>query len=250
MCYSESPGQEGNLSTTTSLTPQGDENSYTLYESQERNNEVMKTSPVESELFMEGNQEQIRCRGDLNELVRVVEEHFGRQDEIVDEKPGDDLSPALQGEAEEDVLSDGPDAGTLSPLSEYDDNDCWWWISRSPCVPSARPKPHYLEDKENIFAQTQRIESRQNICENINRLRKEAKRGLTKAKKDRYAALVNHRPIQDAESVLNSACTIIKAATEIDGLQEALRDQLLSIQKTYRERHRELARLTPKNKDK
>ena len=198
-----------------------------------------------------GNQEQKRCRGNLSELVQAVQEQLGAHGEIGGRNPGGDLMSELYTETEEDLLSDGCDAGELSPLSDYGDNDCWWWISRSPCVPSARRIPQYLEDKENIFAQIRRNEkNRQNICENINRLRKEAKRGLTKATKERYAALANNKLILDAESVLNSACTNIKAATEIDGLQETLRDQLLSIQRTYRERHRELARLTPKSKDK
>jgi hypothetical protein len=238
---------------SASSTPQGNETKF--FENLEQNEELLVDSPVKLDPVMAGsNQERTRCRGDLSELVRAAmsnEEQFGTQDEIKDEKPGGDLTSELYVKSEEKLLSDGCDVGDLSPLSDYEDNDCWWWISRSPCVPSARRLPCYLEDKENICAQIKRDEkNRQNICENINRLRKEAKRGLTKATKDRYATLANHRCTPDAESVLNSACTNIKAATEIDGLQESLRDQLLSIQRTYRERHRELARLTPKNKDK
>ena len=244
----ESPTHEQDLS--ASSTPQGDETQF--FENLEQNEELLQDPRVKIESM--GSQEQTRCRGDLSQLVRAVmsnEEQFGAQDEMEDENPGRDLTSELFIKTEEKLLSDGCDAGELSPLSDFGDNDCWWWISRSPCVPSARRLPCYLEDKENIFAQIKRSEkNRQNICENINRLRKEAKRGLTKATKDRYATLANHRSTPDAESVLNSACTNIKAATEIDGLQESLRDQLLSIQRTYRERHRELARLTPKNKDK
>jgi hypothetical protein len=237
---------------STSSTPQGDEIQFTFHENPEHTDEVLENSAVKPEPVMAvGNQGQTRCRGDLSELVRAVEQ-FGVPDEMKCGNSGGDLTPELCVKTEEDLLSDGYDAGELSPLSDYGENDCWWWISRSPCVPSARRIPQYLEDKENICAQIKRSEkNRQNICDNINRLRKEAKRGLTKATKDRYATLANnHKLILDAESVLNSACTNIKAATEIDGLQETLRDQLLSIQKTYRERHRELARLTPKNKDK
>ncbi len=241
---------------SASSTPRGDESRFTFYENIEQNDEFLEDSAVKSEPVMPvGKQEQTRCRGDLSELVRAAamsnEEQFGAQDEIKDEKPVGDLTSELDIKTEENLLSDGCDAGEFSPLSDYGDRDCCWWVSRSPCVPSARRIPCYLEDKENLFAQIKRSEkNRQNICENINRLRKEAKRGLTKATKARYATLANNKLILDAESVLNSACSNIKAATEIDGVQESLRDQLLSIQRTYRERHRELARLTPKNKDK
>lgn len=250
--FTESPSQDENAS--TSSTPQGDETQFTFYEnghsSELLGNSTVKLEPV---LGM-SDQGHLRCRRDLSVLVRAVmssEEQFPIENGIEDENPEDDFTPELYVKTEEELLSDGCEAAELSPLSDYADNDCWWWVSRSPSVPSARRLPQYLEDKENIFAQIKRSEkNRQNICENINRLRKEAKRGLTQARKDRYATIMNHKLIQDAESVLNSACTSIKAATEIDGLQESLRDQLLSIQKTYRERHRELAKLTPRNKDK
>lgn len=115
---------------------------------------------------------------------------------------------------------------------------------RPPCVPSSRRLPRYLEDKENVYAENKRSEKhRRDICENINRLRKEAKKGLTKATKDRYATLVNHKLIFDAESVLNLACLSIKAATEIDEMQADLRDQLLTIHKTFREKKKEADRL-------
>lgn len=235
---------------SASSTPQGDDTLFPFYENPNEN-EHLENLREKSSLKMSGDQKPMRCRGDLSELLRAVmsnEEQFGLQNESEDENPEGDFHPELYIEPQEGLLSDGCDAEDLSPLS---DNDCWWWISRSPCVPSARRIPQYLEDKENIFAEIKRNEiNRQSICDNINRLRKEAKRGLTKATKERYATLANHKPLPDAESVLNSACTNIKAATEIDGLQEALRDQLLSIQRTYRERNRELARLTPKSKDK
>lgn len=210
------------------------------------------------------NEGKMRYRGDLDELVRVVLGHEERfedaQDDPIDEDRGGGLqidedqgvgsTEDLSVQTKEDLLSDGFEGGELSPLTECED-DFWWWITRSPCVPSARKIPHYLEDKENIFAQIKRRElNRKIICENINRIRREAKRGRQKTK-ERYAQLTNQKlTFDDVESVLNTACTNIKASTEIDGLQETLRDQLLSIQKTYRERHRELARLTPKNKDK
>ena len=115
---------------------------------------------------------------------------------------------------------------------------------RSPCITSSRRLPRYLEDKENLYAENKRSEKhRRDICENINRLRKEAKKGLTKATKARYATLVNHKLIYDAESVLNLACSSIKAATEIDEIQADLRDQLLTIHKTFREKKKEADRL-------
>lgn len=190
-----------------------------------------------SELFRAamGNQQLLPNRGELT----VGEMNLNIQESLAEIK-----------ESGDEIVSDEY-ASDLSSCSELDDHDDGFsWLVRSPCVPSSRRLPRYLEDKENLFAENRRSEKhRQHICDNINRLRKEAKRGLTKATKERYASLANNKLTLDAETVLNTACSNIKAATEIGDSQVNLRDRLVTIQKTYREKSKELVRLAHKHRD-
>lgn len=104
-----------------------------------------------------------------------------------------------------------------------------------------------LENKENstIFSlRPFRSEAeRKQIRENIDRLRSMAKR---RSSKDRFMVFSRRRDLRSPTTILNSVTSAISDVAGVESVEKEMRMKLAELQKKYREKVRELARLQPK----
>lgn len=104
-----------------------------------------------------------------------------------------------------------------------------------------------LENKENstIFSlRPFRSEAeRKQIRENIDRLRSMAKR---RNSKDRFMVFSRRRDLRSPTTILNSVTSAISDVAGVESVEKEMRMKLAELQKKYREKVRELARLQPK----
>lgn len=104
-----------------------------------------------------------------------------------------------------------------------------------------------LENKENstIFSlRPFRSEAeRKQIRENIDRLRSMAKR---RNSKDRFMVFSRRKDLRSPTTILNSVTSAISDVAGVESVEKEMRMKLAELQKKYREKVRELARLQPK----
>ena len=104
-----------------------------------------------------------------------------------------------------------------------------------------------LENKENstIFSlRPFRSEAeRKQIRENIDRLRSMAKR---RNSKDRFMVFSRRKDLRSPTTILNSVTSAISDVAGVESVEKEMRMKLAELQKKYREKARELARLQPK----
>lgn len=103
------------------------------------------------------------------------------------------------------------------------------------------------ENKENstIFSlRPFRSEAeRKQIRENIDRLRSMAKR---RNSKDRFMVFSRRKDLRSPTTILNSVTSAISDVAGVESVEKEMRMKLAELQKKYREKVRELARLQPK----
>ena len=107
-----------------------------------------------------------------------------------------------------------------------------------------------LENKENnkIFSlrPLKSEAERKQIRDNIDRLRSMAKR---RNSKDRFMVFSRRKDLRSPATILNSVTSAISELAGVESVEKEMRMKLAELQKKYREKARELARLQPKCRD-
>ncbi|XP_048575850.1 uncharacterized protein LOC5520150 isoform X2 [Nematostella vectensis] len=107
-----------------------------------------------------------------------------------------------------------------------------------------------LHDKENSLKHSldsvKSEEERKRIRENIDRLRKIAKR---RTREERFMFFTRSKELRSPTSIVSNVTASINEMLEMNVLEKDIRMRLADLQKKYREKNRELARLQPRNKD-
>lgn len=137
--------------------------------------------------------------------------------------------------------------GQLNSDSEFEDDDFNTKCELRRIASSFVPLQTDIENKENstIFSlRPFRSEAeRKKIRENIDRLRSMAKR---RDSKERIMVFSRRRDLRSPTTILNSVTSAISDVAGVESVEKEMRMKLAELQKKYREKVRELARLQPK----
>ncbi|PFX32012.1 BAH and coiled-coil domain-containing protein 1 [Stylophora pistillata] len=135
----------------------------------------------------------------------------------------------------------------LDSDSEFEDDDFNAKCELRRIASSFVPLQTDSENKENstIFSlRPFRSEAeRRKIRENIDRLRSMAKR---RNSKDRITVFSRRKDLRSPTTILNSVTSAISDVAGVESVEKEMRMKLAELQKKYREKMRELARLQPK----
>ena len=214
-----------------------------------------------SEKAMTGNLESHLPRRELSQRVQSYGEMMNLFVRSENERAEQGLHAQVQFGSRESMESQGDSRGNhqtfisrenLSPPEQNESDSDYGDDFNTKCelrriASSFVPLKPDLENKENstIFSLRpfKSEAERKQIRDNIDRLRSMAKR---RNSKDRFKVFSRQRDLRSPTTILNDVTSAVGDLAGVETVEKEMRMKLAELQKRYREKVRELARLQPK----